>query len=56
MAAHIFRRDQPYFQSRHLRHGFGRVERSERFRRPFRFREIPSTAQRINNADRLFGI
>ena len=56
MPPHIFRRDQPYFQGRHLRHRLGRVERSKRFRRPFRFRKIPRTAERINHADRLFGI
>jgi hypothetical protein len=56
MPPRIFRRDQPRFQGRHLRHRLGRLERSKRFCRPFRFREIPSTAQRINHAHGLFGI
>ena len=56
MPPRIFSRNQPRFQGSHLRHGFGRVERSKRFRRPFRFRKIPRAAQSINHADRLFGI
>ena len=56
MPPRIFRRDQPRFQGRHLRHRLGRVERSKRFCRPFRFREIPRAAQSINNADGLFDI
>ena len=56
MPPHIFRRDQPYFQSRYLRHGFGRVERSKRFRRCCRLSKIPRTAERINHAHGLFGV
>ena len=56
MPPRIFRRDQPRFQGRNLRHRFGRVARCQRLGGGIRLREIARTAQRINHTHGLFGI
>lgn len=52
----IFRRNQPRFQSRNLRHGFRRIARRQGFRSGFGFGEIARAAQRINHAHGLLSI
>ena len=52
----IFRRNQPRFQSRDLRHGFRRIACRQGFRGGFGFGEIARTTQRINHTDGLFSI